>query len=186
MLYIFSNCRTKLKYNLRKLNIQKNDELIFMNTAWLLMENLEYFKQFPNIDLYVRAIYNLDNVFQGYCNNSAGNYLEDVTSKFHNFKHIYGINYDFEKQRHYRVNLVTNETNDITDYVKQYPSKKSPTTGFMLYSMYKDKNPLLVNFFNDNTKKNYFLNSNNKDMYSGHNWKYEKLMLSRAKKVFLW
>ena len=186
MVYIFSNCRTKLKYDIKKLNIRSTDTLIFINTAWLLLENLEYFKQFPNIELYVRAVYDANNVFCGYCNSSAGNYLLDVTTKFPHFKHIYGINYDFKKKKHYKVDLVTNETVDITDKLKRYPSKKSPTTGFMLYLLYKENQPILVNFFNDNTTKNYFLNTKNKDMYSGHSWKYEKIALSTAKKVFLW
>ena len=184
--FIFSNCRTKLKYNIEDLNIQKSDHLIFMNTAWLLIENLNYFKQFDNIDFYVRAVYDINNKFVGYSNPSTGNYLKDVTDKFNNFKNKYGINYDFGTLHHHLLNLDTKEDKDIQHYLINYPSGKSPTTGYMLYKLYENKNPILVNFFNDNISKNVFLSNANKDMYVGHNWKFEKEALDKVNKVFLW
>lgn len=183
--FIFSNCRTKLKYNIEDLNIKKSDHLIFMNTAWLLTENLDYFKQFNNLEFYVRAVYNR-NKFVGYSNPSAGNYLKDVTDKFNNFINKYGINYDFTTLHHHLLNLDTKEDKDIQNYLTNYPSGKSPTTGYMLYKLYEDKNPILVNFFNDDLSKNVFLSNTNKDMYIGHNWKFEKEALDKVKKVFLW
>lgn len=184
--FIFSNCRTKLKYNIEDLNIQKSDRLIFMNTAWLLTENLDYFKQFNNIEFYVRAVYDSNNKFIGYSNPSAGNYLKDVTDKFNKFINKYGINYDFNTLHHHLLNLDTKKDKDIQNYLTDYPSGKSPTTGYMLYKLYEDKNPILVNFFNDNVSKNVFLSNANKDMYIGHNWKFEKEVLDNVNKVFLW
>lgn len=184
--FIFSNCRTNLPYDIKFLNISKNDELIFMNTSWLLTQNLDYFKQFDNISLYVRAVYGENNKFVGYSNPSAGNYLKDVTNSFNNFKVKYGINYNFKTLRHHLLNLDTNEKTDIQNYLSGYPSGKAPTTGYMLYKLFEDNNPILVNFFNDDTSKNIFLSSSTKDMYKGHDWKFEKEKLKNAKKVFLW
>ena len=184
--YIFSNCRTKLNYDISVLSIKPKDKLVFMNTAWLLTENLHFFKQFNNIDFYVRAVYGKANKFMGYSNPSAGNYLNDVLEKFNSFNNKYGVNYDFATNRHYLVNLETQDKIDIQDYFLGYPATYAPTTGYMLYKLYQNNNPILVNFFNDNTSKNVFLSNTNKDMYSGHNWKFEKEALNQVKKVFLW
>ena len=175
-LYIFSNSQSlsdlkSLKDEFtRNFSIHEDDVLVFMNLAIPYFKELEFFRGI-NCKKYIihRAAYNRHIQNQKIKGYSFKKYfgLEELDTEKQFFTERLGLHYEYSMDPSI-VDLDTNQALSGIDwsFLKKYPDEHTPTTGFIVYFVFRQ-------LFPDHQVKLINFDGKESNMKFGHKWAFE-------------